>query len=255
VVLQSRFLAPEGRGTFVLAVLTVSIFSRLLSQLGVAVANYMGHKEWDEPDELRALTQRAFGIAVALGIAGGAVIVGIGALTPSVGAATAAVASVALVPNVVWQTASGVLLGLGRIRAWNYVRLASPLATVIGTLILVVGLGGGVRAALAAWTAAHVVAAALALGLTRDVWRPFSLGSLVDRTSQALLRLALTMGALQVISLIGYRIELFVLEAIDGVRAVGVYSIANQAAESMWLMSSTSPSAAGGRACRSPRAS
>ena len=35
---------------------------------------------------------------------------------------------------------------------------------------------------------------------------------------------------------IGYRAELFVLEAIDGVAAVGIYSIANQAAESMWLI-------------------
>src|SRR6266404_6924719 len=41
VVLQGRFLAPSGRGTFVLSVLTVSIFSRLLSQLGVAVAHRM----------------------------------------------------------------------------------------------------------------------------------------------------------------------------------------------------------------------
>jgi O-antigen/teichoic acid export membrane protein len=44
------------------------------------------------------------------------------------------------------------------------------------------------------------------------------------------------MGALQVISLIGYRIELFVLEGFDGVAAVGIYSIANQAAESLWLI-------------------
>jgi O-antigen/teichoic acid export membrane protein len=36
--------------------------------------------------------------------------------------------------------------------------------------------------------------------------------------------------------LVGYRVELFVLEAIDGVQAVGIYSVANQAAESMWLM-------------------
>src|SRR5919201_355120 len=39
VVLQSRFLHPDGRGAFVLAVLTVTIFSRLLGQLGVAVTN------------------------------------------------------------------------------------------------------------------------------------------------------------------------------------------------------------------------
>jgi O-antigen/teichoic acid export membrane protein len=236
VVLQGRFLAPEGRGTFVLAVLTVSIFSRLLSQLGVAVANRMGHEEWDEPHELRALTNRALAIAVLLGVAGGAAIVGIGAVTPSVGARTAAIAAAALVPNVIWQTASGVLLGLGRIRAWNYVQVVSPLLTVIGTLVGVVVLDGDVRAALLAWTTAHVITAALALYLTRDVWRPFRLVPLLDGTGQTLLRLALTMGALQVISLIGYRAELFVLEAVDGVGAVGVYSVANQAAESLWLI-------------------
>jgi stage V sporulation protein B len=237
VVLQGRFLAPEGRGTFVLAVLTVSIFSRLLSQLGVAVANRMGHEEWDEPAELRALTHRALGIAVALGLAGSAAIVGIGAVTPSVGAGTAAIGAAALVPNVIWQTTSGILLGLGRIRGWNYVQLASPLLTVLGTLVAVVGLGGDVRAALLAWTVAHYVTAAIALHLTRDVWRPFRLGPLFDGPGKTLVRLALTMGALQVIALVGYRSELFVLEAIDGVRAVGIYSVANQAAESLWLIS------------------
>src|SRR6266508_3646283 len=168
VVLQGRFLAPDGRGTFVLAVLTVSIFSRLLSQLGVAVANRMGNTEWDEPHELRSLVQRALGIALALG--------------------------------------------------------------------LVVGLGGQVHAALLAWTAAHVLTAALALYLTRDLWRPLAIPSLVDEPSQTLVRLALAMGALQVIALIGYRAELFVLEALKGVDAVGIYSIANQAAESLWLI-------------------
>ena len=236
VILQGRFLAPEGRGTFVLAVLTVSIFSRLLSQLGVAVANRMGHREWDEPDELRPLVQRALGIAVALGLAGSAAIVGIGALTPSVGAATAAIAAAALVPNVIWQTSSGILLGLARIRSWNYVQVASPLVTVLLTLLLVVGLDGQVHAALAAWTAAHFLTAALALYLTRDMWRPFRIAPLLDGPAQTLVRLALAMGALQVISLIGYRAELFVLEAVDGVDAVGIYSVANQAAESLWLI-------------------
>ena len=236
VVLQGRFLEPNGRGRFVLAVLTVSIFSRLLSQLGVAVANHMSQREWDTEPELRPLAQRALGIAVGLGILGSAAIIGIGELTPSVGASTAAIAATALAPNVIWQTASGILLGLGRIRAWNYVQLASPLLTVLGTLVLVVALGGQVHAALAAWTIAHVLTAILALYLMRDLWLPLRMPSLVDGVSQTLVRLALAMGALQVIALIGYRAELFVLEAIDGVSAVGIYSIANQAAESMWLM-------------------
>lgn len=243
VVFQGRFLAPEGRGRFVLAVLTVSIFSRLLSQLGVAVANHMPQKEWDTPPELRLLVLRSLALAGALGLAGGAAIIGIGALTPSVGAATAAIAAAALVPNVIWQTASGVLLGLGRIRPWNYIQLASPLLTVLLTLVLVVGARGQVHAALAAWTVAHFLTAAVAIWLTRDVWRPFRWEPLLDGPSRDLMRLALAMGAMQVISLIGYRAELFVLEALKGVGAVGVYSVANQASESMWLVAAAIASA------------
>jgi O-antigen/teichoic acid export membrane protein len=39
VVIQSRFLEPSGRGQFVLVVLSVTILSRLLGQLGLAVTN------------------------------------------------------------------------------------------------------------------------------------------------------------------------------------------------------------------------
>ena len=44
------------------------------------------------------------------------------------------------------------------------------------------------------------------------------------------------MGAVQVVNLVGYRVELFVLEWYEGVAAVGIYSIAMQAAEAMWLI-------------------
>src|SRR2546421_5398542 len=71
VVLQSRFLHPDGRGAFVLAVLTVTIFSRLLGQLGVAVTS----RRRETPD-LRGLVLRAFGIAVVAGIAGTAAKIG-----------------------------------------------------------------------------------------------------------------------------------------------------------------------------------
>ena len=219
-----------------LAVLTVSIFSRLLSQLGVAVANRFGHKEWDEPQEQRPLVQRALCIAVVAGLAGGVAVAGIAELTPSVGLETGAIAAVGLLPNVVWQTCSGILLGLGRIRPWNYVQLASPLLTAALTLVLVVGFGGDVRAALVAWTIAHFLTAALALSLTRDIWSPFRVESLVDAPSRTLVSLALAMGALQVISLVGYRAELFVIESVRNVGAVGIYSVAEQAAESMWLI-------------------
>src|SRR5919108_521760 len=146
VVLQSRFLHPDGRGAFVLAVLTVTIFSRLLGQLGVAVTS----RRQETPD-LRGLVLRAFGIAVVAGMVGTGAIALWGGLTAGLGFRLAALAGLALVPNVIWQTVSGVILGLGRIRLWNVIQLLPTVLTLVGMLVFVVGLGGGVAAALASW--------------------------------------------------------------------------------------------------------
>jgi len=232
VVVQSRFLAPSGRGTFVLAVLTVTILSRLLGQLGLAVTTRLRERDV----EVRHLVQRAFALACGLGLLGGALLVGLGALTDGIGVQLALIASLALIPNVLWQTVSGVLLGLARVRLWNYVQASSPILTLAGMLVLVVGFGGGVRAALVAWTLAHVCTAAFALAAGRDLWLPLGPPPRLDSHGRTLLRLALVLGAVQVVNLIGYRIELFVLEWYDGVAAVGIYSISMQAAEALWLV-------------------
>ena len=231
VVIQSRFLAPSGRGTFVLVVLSVTIVARLLGQLGLAVTARMRERDL----ELRQLIHRAFLLAVVLGLAGTGLVVGSSALT-NVSTELMLIASVALIPNVIWQTVSGVLLGVARVRAWNAIQALSPILTLVGMLWLVVALDGGVRAAVVAWTLAHVLTAAFALGASRDLWRPFARTPLLDDHVRTIMRLALAMGAVQVVNLIGYRAELFVLEWYEGVAAVGIYSIAMQAAEALWLI-------------------
>jgi O-antigen/teichoic acid export membrane protein len=245
VVIQSRFLAPSGRGTFVLVVLSVTIVSRLLGQLGLAVTARMRERGL----ELRHLVLRAFALAAVLGAAGAAFALGVlagaaaipliafgGSTVGGIDFDVALIAALALVPNVLWQTVSGVLLGLARVRAWNAIQALSPILTLVGMLVLVVGLGGGVRAAVAAWTAAHLLTALFALTLARDVWWPLARPPFLDDHARTMLRLALAMGAVQVVNLIGYRAELFVLEWYEGVAAVGIYSIAMQAAEALWLI-------------------
>lgn len=231
VVIQSRFLAPEGRGTFVLVVLSVTIATRLLGQLGLAVTARMRERAV----ELRHLVLRAFALAVVLGAAAAAVVTATAGAT-EISTDVALIAAAALVPNVIWQTVSGVLLGLARVRVWNAIQAASPLLTLAGMLVLVVALDGGVRAAVLAWTLAHVLTAAFALWASRDLWHPVAATAFLDEHGRTMLRLALAMGAVQVVNLIGYRAELLVLEVVDGVAAVGIYSIAMQAAEAMWLI-------------------
>ena len=229
VVLQSRFLAPGGRGQFVLVVLSVTILSRLFGQLGLAVTNRMQQHGMD----LRRLVHRAFALAVLLGLAGGAAIAGWGHVQRGIGFELAGIGAVALLPNIVWQSVSGVLLGLGRVRLWNWIQALPPILTLAGMLVLVVAYDGGVRGALLAWTLANAITALFALAATRHVWAPFALDELVD---VALARLALTMGAAQVVNLISYRIELFILDRYRGIGAVGIYSISVQAAEAIWLV-------------------
>jgi len=112
VVLQSRFLEPSGRGAYVLAVLSVTILSRLLGQLGVAVTNRLR----DEAAETRPLVHRALALGVLGGAVGVALVTAFGAYAAEIGAGLAFLAGLALIPNVVWQTMSGVLLGAARIR-------------------------------------------------------------------------------------------------------------------------------------------
>jgi O-antigen/teichoic acid export membrane protein len=217
----------------VLVVLSVTILSRLLGQLGLAVTNRL---QAVPAAEVRSLVHRAFLIGAVLGALGMAGIIGWGAATTGIGTTTAAIAAAALIPNVVWQTVSGVLLGQARVRLWNYIQALSPLLTLAGMLVLVVGLDGGVQSAVSAWTLAHFLTATFALVAARDLVLPVDVPPFLDRHGRTILRLALVMGAVQVVNLIGYRVELFLLEYYDDVAAVGIYSIAMQAAEALWLI-------------------
>ena len=230
VVIQSRFLDPSGRGRFVLVVLTVTILARRFGQLGVAVTSL------SREGELRPLVRRGLGWTVVLGLAGVVVILATGAVIDSFGLRLAAIAAPALVPNIVNACLSGVLLGSARIRLWNYVQVLPPLLTLAGMLVVVVGLGGGVDAAIAVWTAAYFITAAIALVAARDLWLPLGRAALFDRAGRAIVWLGCGMGLVQIVNLIGYRVELFVLDRFKGLAAVGIYSIGMQAAEAIWLI-------------------
>ena len=232
VVIQGRYLHTSGRGSFVLVVLSVTLLTRLLGQLGYAVTNRMHEKGVD----LRRLVQASFAIGVVLGVAGTAAIVAWGATAGGVGVSVAVVAALALVPNVVWQCICGILLGLGRVRLWNVIQTLPPVLTLLGVLVFVVALDEGVLGAVLAWTIAHALTAAFALVATRNVWVPLPFRELLALFNRRLAELALTMGAVQVVNLLSYRIELIVLQRSRGVAAVGVYSIAVQTAEMLWLI-------------------
>ena len=81
VVVQSRYLHTSGRGSYVLVILSVTILTRLLGQLGYAVTNRAQKKG----RELRPLVQASFAIGIVLGVLGTAAIIAWGAASPDIG--------------------------------------------------------------------------------------------------------------------------------------------------------------------------
>jgi len=240
VVIQSRFLDPEGRGRFVLVVLTVSILARLFGQLGVAVTSLSGE------GDLRPLVGRALAWTALLGAGGAGVILLAGGVINAFGLRLAVIAAPALVPNILNACISGVLLGRARVRLWNVIQVVQPVATLVGLLIVVVVLGGGVDAAVGAWTISYFVTSVVALVGARDLWLPPVRARIFDGLGRRIAWLAVAMGFVQIVNLIGYRVELFVLQHYKGLSAVGVYSVGMQAAEAIWLIPAAVASAVTG---------
>ena len=101
-------------------------------------------------------------------------------------------------------------------------QLLPTVLTLVGMLILVVALHGGVAAALTAWVAGNALTALVALAATRALWLPPDVPRLDDPLTLAIARLAILMGAVQVVNLFSYRTELFILNHYQGRSGVGV---------------------------------
>jgi len=144
----------------------------------------------------------------------------------------------ALPAVLITGTLTASLVAFGRVRERNLVQLAAPALMLAGVVVLVVVLGRGIAGASVAWIVAQVAVAVVALAATMSVWRPLRADGFSLVLGRRMLTLALRAGAVNVVSLLNYRIELFILKAYRGVDAVGVYSVSISLAELLWIVPS-----------------
>lgn len=237
-ILQSRALGPEGMGKYALAVLSVLTFCRVLNDLGNAATREIGDRE-DRIGPITALALRLcilfapLGIVAAIGLMQAPNLFG---GSGSVNLELAILAAVALAPNIIRQTVSGILVGLSRVRLWNYLQIAPGVLAFLGFLVFVTALDLGVRGAILAWALGHLITATAAVVLTWRIWLPHVTARLPKRTTPRLLRIALAMGAVNVIVFVNYRIEFAFLEGMRSTEDLGIYKTAVQVAETLWLV-------------------
>ncbi len=233
MIVTTRYLQPSGRGAYVWALLTATLMAALVGNIGTAYA----HAFRQRPEERDALLRVALLLALGAGAIAGIALVPIDlALAPD-GYGISFVVAVGVPAIVVSQALSGALLALGRTRAWNIVQALPPLAGLVTLIVLVVGLDYGLTAALLGWCTAQALAATAAAICVRDHLRPLRFPRGASAEMWKMLSFALRVGAANLVALLNYRIEFFVLEANRGVRAVGIYSLSASLAELTWVVS------------------
>jgi O-antigen/teichoic acid export membrane protein len=233
-------LGTEVQGAFAIFTSVEGVLLALFSGFGIALARRVSH----HGDQPRALLAASLLACAALGALAG---LGLWVVSRHAGPAYAGLWLLALAAPwlLIAPNAAGLWLGASRMGPMARLTLAPPLLT-----LLLIGAAAWLAApaqlthVLGAWVGAKVLVAVLVLWV---LWR----GARLAAPSWPLLRAELpfiaTIGITNLVSLMNYRVGLFVVERLLGLGAAGVYSIAVVVAELLWFVSSSLTQAAYGR--------
>jgi O-antigen/teichoic acid export membrane protein len=245
----------ELQGAFSLFVACEAVLVTLFSGFGLALAREVSHHRADAGRGLSAMLLAS----AAVGVVAAGVLLGLAALTEREPYRHLWLLALAAPFLLMVPTATGLWMGQGRMLPLNLAQVASPglvLAALVAWLVVdggVVGVQGGSTGGLLDGSAAQAagtlgvltvlavwVAVKSGVGLGTAAWAFHDAGraapgwDLLRRDA----RFVAVIGATNVISLLNYRVMLFVIEHHAGLSAAGVYSVAVQIGELLWLLSS-----------------
>ena len=229
-------LGTEQQGAFALFTSVEGVLLALLSGFGVALARRVSHHN----EQPRALLSAMLLCCAGIGLLAAGVLWAVSRWGPPAYAPLWLLALGApvllLAPNAV-----GWWLGEGRMSPIARLTLAPPWLALAALGLLWSLHFTGLWSVLTAWVGAKVVVGLLLLWM---MWRSRRLAAPGWAALRDELPFVATIGVTNLISLLNYRVGLFVVERVMGLSATGVYSIAVIAAELLWFVSSSLTQAA-----------
>lgn len=223
----------EVQGAFALFVACESVLLALFSGFGLALAREVSHHRADAARSLSALLLAS----LAVGLLAAGALLGVSqwaAREPYRHLWLLALGApfVLMVP-----TATGLWMGQGRMLPLNLAQVAAPAVVLLSLLALGgwAGWGGlSVLAVLGVWVAGKsLVGLGCAGWAFHDAGRARPDGALLRRDA----RFVVVIGLTNMVSLLNYRATLFVIEHARGLAEAGVYSVAMQVSELLWMLS------------------
>ncbi len=244
-VLLARVLGPGGNGRYAVAVLLPSLLGMLLS-LGIGPANvyFVGRGEVELSRALR-VTLRSWLTISAGGLLAGSLVVVLRAEAwlPGVPRSVLWIALGAFPPFLLHTLLSSLIQARQRFDWFNRVLLLPPAVTVVAAVVGVWWLDGGVPAAVAAFTVGYAAGALEAYRLVAAESRGDSTQGAAAARPGTLdyLRQCLGYGwkahASNILAFVNYRIDILLVNLLLTPAATGIYVVAVQIAERMWILS------------------
>ena len=238
-VLTAR-IGTAAQGQFALLTSVESLLLALFSGFGVALARRVSHGG----ESPRAIVGATLWACLALGTACAAVLAGLSTAFTGTYASLwilALSAPVLLLP----ANLSGVWLGQGRMGPLGLVTVAGPLLTLVffaGFWFVDPSLNPNkIVAMLLSWALAKLVVGLVVLG---RFWPVAAAGAPDWSSLRRDVSFVAIIGLTNLIGLMNYRVDLFLVEHFLGLAPTGVYSIAILVAELLWLLSSAVTQAA-----------
>lgn len=235
-------MGPAAQGAFSLFVAVEAVLLTLGSGFGLALARGISH----HGDSGALPLRRWLRVSLAVGVAASLVLAVLAAVSSrppfdQLGLLAVAAPLLLLVP-----TASGLWLGRGDMLALNAPQVAAPALVLCGLAVLAITPGAqDVGAVLAVWVAAKaLVGIGAAVVAVRQAplparWPARATGAAASGLPSAKeWRFVAVIGLTNVVSLLNYRVTLFLVEREAGLAEAGIYSVAVQVAELLWLLSS-----------------
>jgi len=225
---------PQVQGAFSLFVAVESALLALGSGLGLLLAREAARGALS-PQRLR----RTLGAALVAGVLAAIVLAGVARASADDPYRLLWLLALAAPCLLLAPTAAGLWMGQGRLVALNAAQVGAPLLVLLLLLAAPGGGAVGLAAVLGAWALAKALAGAstAAWALGRPGVAPALAGAPTPMAAGVAWRFMAAIALANVVSLANYRVTLFLLERTHGLAEAGVYSVAVQVAELLWLLS------------------
>jgi len=233
-------LGPAVQGAFALFVAVESALLTLVSGLGLLLAREVSQRRGALP---AGRARQLIGAAFAFGLLAAVVLVAWAAVAKGDPYGHLWLLALAAPLTLLVPTATGLWMGQGRLLALNVPLVAAP-AVVLAVLLAAQWQSvTAVAVVLGAWAAGK---AAVGLAAGAVAWREDrSAGEAGEAAPtptptppREAWRFVVVIAATNLVSLANYRATLFLVERLRGLAEAGVYSVAVQVAELLWLLSS-----------------